>query len=277
MTILPVIISIPHGGKTIPSELKENFRLNELDVLYDGDTWSDLLYNFEKRVLHTALMPIARSVIDLNRMEVDLPPNNPDGLVKIHSIMSVPVWKRPLSVMEVKSLLTMYYYPYYEALQSSVVLKKPQIGFDCHTMLANDPFNTTRTKRPLICISNRGGLHGEALDTATTAPQALMLRFKTLLEKQFGVGNVLINSPFKGGELIRRMHEITQIPWIQIEVNRALYMPERKLLTTKPDTQALLKMREINQKLYLAFEALLFPKDTLNESIISSQKEPSEY
>ncbi len=256
MNVLPVVISIPHSGVIIPNHLQSQFLLNPQEVLYDGDSWTNLLYNFEKRVLHTALMPIARCVIDLNRMEVDLPPNNEDGIVKTKSIMSRPVWKRPLSLMETQSLIMHYYTPYFESLKEAVSIQKPFLGLDCHSMLPYDPFAAEPKKRPLICISNRGDVNGEHLNEPLSAPPALMLTFKKALETQFGINNVRINDPFKGGEIIRKMSESTNTPWIQIEVNRELYMPKGDLVMQEPDEETLKRIVDINRKLFAALESL---------------------
>jgi len=254
MDKLPIVISVPHSGNLIPDMLRDNYRLSVEDVLYDSDTWTDRLYDFEKRVLHTALMPVARSVLDLNRMEIDRPPENEDGVIKTASLLSSAIWHRPLSTMEIESLLEGYYRPYYKSLEEAS--KKAVLGIDCHSMLPYDPFDSPKKERPLFCISNRGGMNGEHVGEPLTAPQALMLRFKSILESLFGPGSVGINDPFKGGEITRHMGNLGIIPWLQLEINRKLYLPADKPLTPEPDTSVTETITKLRNKLYDALKQL---------------------
>ena len=80
MTI-PILVTVPHGGMRLPPEASE-CRLSPLEVVLDGDTWSRDLYNLRDHVAAFLDTEIPRAVIDLNRAPVDLPPVNPDGVVK---------------------------------------------------------------------------------------------------------------------------------------------------------------------------------------------------
>lgn len=257
MKVLPIVISIPHGGIEIPVYMKDNLILDQLSLMYDGDTWTEHLYHFEARVLHTALMPVARAVLDVNRLKSFLPPHEQDGVVKTISTLNTPVWKRPLSVLDVEMLIKDYYDPYYQGLIEQTKRLKPLLGLDCHSMLATDPFDQSQPKRPLFCISNRGGFDGEFLDEPITAPAAYMQAFKHQLEAVFGFGTVQINQPFKGGALIQQMHALTNIPWIQLEINRQLYVPDKETLTLMPEGPWLMQILVLKEQLFNALEMFI--------------------
>ncbi len=222
---LPLIISIPHGGTLVPEVLKDNLALGVSVLLEDGDIWTSQLFNFGSAVKHTSIMPIARAVLDLNRASDDLPPGNFDGVIKTQSLFLSPVWRRALRQDEIDMLLTRYYQPYYETLKKMSDLDGVKLGIDCHSMLPQDPFDATAAPRPLFCLSNRGNASGEQEAEPLTAPADLLIKFKMILESTFGQGSVGINTPFKGGELTRRLGREAAIPWFQFEVNRNLYAP----------------------------------------------------
>ncbi len=249
MKPLPILVSIPHGGTQIPAQVMDNLLLDQQSVVYDGDTWSDQLYQFETRVLHTALMPVARAVLDVNRLKTTI---SEDGVVKTHSILRTPIWAQPLSVSEVQTLIHDYYDPYYQDLVTQTKVLKPWLGLDCHSMLPEDPFDQSKPQRPLFCISNRGNHLGETSEGLITAPAKWMRLLKESFEVVFGLGTVNINDPFKGGALIEQMHALTGIPWIQLEVNRKLYVPDQTVLPSKPEGPWLLQLITLRENIFQA-------------------------
>jgi formiminoglutamase len=76
----------------------------------------------------------------------------------------------------------------------------------------------TGTRRPMICIGNGG--HTTA-DRETA--ERLAVCFREAYDLPFE--EVTINQPFSGGYIVRR-HGNRPLPWIQIEMSRALYLAE---------------------------------------------------
>lgn len=219
-TRLPILLSIPHGGTKVPRDAKHSFLLNRKHRIADGDAYTFKLYQFKD--FEVVRFPYARAFLDLNRHQDDLPPNNPDGIFKTHTIFNAPVWKSFPDATHQLAWLNTYYTPYFETLFN--LMQSKLLGIDCHSMLAHDPFDNHKPARPLLCISNGGnsGLDDFAQDI--TAPIEIIHNFKSILESHFGENTVLINDPFQGGHIIRTMHEKTKKPWIQLEINRSLYM-----------------------------------------------------
>ena len=75
-----------------------------------------------------------------------------------------------------------------------------------------------RAGRPLFCLSNGDG---------ATAPEALMLDLRAALADAFSCAPeaIRLNDPFRGGH-ITRAHGGGSLPWIQVEMNRSLYLAE---------------------------------------------------
>ena len=74
MVTYPLLISIPHGGDTIPPEVREMVGITRRDIFYDGDALTREIYDFGKSVDAVIETPIARAIVDVNRASDDRPP-----------------------------------------------------------------------------------------------------------------------------------------------------------------------------------------------------------
>ena len=233
MKRFPVIVSIPHGGDLIPPEVSDEILLSPRDVFEDGDPFSRQIYDLGERVQAVVATGIARAVVDLNRAPDDLPPHNPDGVIKTVTALGVPIYRnRLLPGEKTRLLLERYYFPYHNRLDAES--KKPglELALDCHTMLPIGPV-TARDKgrqRPLICLGNTGGCDGTG--EGTSCPVELLNTLKEGFHRAFAdadvetAGGVHFNDPFSGGYITRR-HGSGALPWVQVEINRAVYMDAR--------------------------------------------------
>jgi len=205
---LPLLISTPHAGLKVPPEVKEICTLTEQQIVEDGDEGAAEIYSLRDEVTSFVTTDVARAIVDLNRAEDD---RRADGVVKTHTIWEVPIYSEPLSDELVETLLTKYYRPYHNQL--SALAKNVKLGVDCHTMAQVGPpvASDAGKERPLICLSNAEG----------TCPESWLTRLAECLENSFRV-SVSINSPFKGGYIIRsHAHEL---PWVQLELSRATFL-----------------------------------------------------
>jgi len=57
----------------------------------------------------------------------------------------------------------------------------------------------------------------------TCSPAWLQALARSFEEEFAGEGRVAMNDPFRGGFIALAHHRRTRVPWVQIEVNRALY------------------------------------------------------
>lgn len=194
---LPLLISVPHGGLRVPPEVEPLCRLDLPALLRDGDTWAGHLYAMESRVRALYRFPVARAVVDVNRAPGDVPPGNPDGVVKTVTVEGEPVWQDAggLSREQAEILLERYYYPYHRRLERAVRDREILLGLDCHTMLERAPGGSNRPgeRRPLVCLSNRGDERGEALQDPVTAPPALLRALGRALEKE--LADLVLEAP----------------------------------------------------------------------------------
>lgn len=257
---LPLILSIPHGGMHVPKELTDSYLPSLQETLTDGDLWTRYLFNFGDFIAHTVAADIPRLIVDLNRDKSDF---RPDGVVKQITLRLNPVWKTFPHGDALKHLLQTYYDPYYDKLHHATNDQNVKIGIDCHSMLPSDPFDKNALKRPLFCLSNRGNASGEYEGEPLSCPAELLVDFKEILEESFGKDTVLLNAPFQGGQIIKTMGGLRNIPWFQLEINRKLYEPDRKAKPVQPTATERRKLDALKGKLFhclsnIAFENPLY-------------------
>jgi formiminoglutamase len=222
MARLPFLLSIPHGGRKIPQEVKDRVSLSPVDLFDDGDAYTREIYDLGDRVAEVISTNIARAFVDLNRAPDDLPPGNTDGAVKSHTCYGKVIYKAGLEPDQtlIKTLLEKYYHPYHQRIQKTLDEESPEIklALDCHSMAAVGPeiAPDPGQRRPMICLGNR---HGQ------TCPAEMVEELARCFREVFNLEapEVTINQPFAGG-YITRTYDGNPIPWIQVEMSRALYL-----------------------------------------------------
>lgn len=205
---LPLLISVPHAGLTVPEEVKDICVLTREQIIVDSDEGAAEIYALESVTACYVTTGIARAIIDVNRAEDD---RGPDGVVKENTCYWIPIYRGPLSEDIVTSLLQRYYRPYHRQLTELAADAK--LGLDCHTMAAFSPpiASDAGRRRPHVCLSNAG----------CTCPDDFFEGLVTCFESVFGE-DPAVNTPFKGGYIIRR--HAAELPWIQVELSRESFM-----------------------------------------------------
>ena len=236
MTKLPILLSIPHGGTRKPSELEGHLSITNKDLFDDSDPFVIELYDLGDKIQRVIKTDIARAFVDLNRSIDDMPPNNPDGLIKSKTCYDKPIYtngKEPDDSLKTM-LIELYYNPYHQAIQKSLDELDLQLCLDCHSMAATAPYfspDKTQSKRPLFCISNNDG---------QTSSQEMIELLADSISKSYFIDrdDISINDPFHGGH-ITKTYGNKPLPWIQVEMNRSLYLSspwfDENTLTVDPN------------------------------------------
>lgn len=244
MKKLPILLSIPHGGTKKPLELREHLCITDCDLFDDSDPYVIEIYNLKDKVEHVVTTNIARSFVDLNRSILDLPPTNPDGIIKSMTCYQKPIYIKDQEPDETLTnvLIEKYYKPYHRTIQKNISELDLQLCLDCHSMASEAPLispDGKKSKRPIFCLSNQDG---------KTCSKEIIELFAKSLCKVFSLNNdeVKFNDPFKGGYITRTYGNNT-VPWIQIEMNRCLYLSEqwfdKEILTVQ--TKRLLELNKM--------------------------------
>ena len=236
MSKFPVLLSIPHGGRKKPAELEGHLCITNKDLFDDSDPFVIELYDLGDKVQQVIKTDIARAFIDLNRSLQDMPPKNPDGLIKSSTCYQKPIYvanKEPDDSLKTL-LVELYYLPYHRSIQKSLRELDLQLCLDCHSMASIAPNispDGNNKKRPLFCLSNQDG---------NTSSDEMINLLADCISESYAIerSDVSLNDPFHGGH-ITKTYGNNPVPWIQIEMNRDLYLSspwfDAKTLSVNPD------------------------------------------
>ncbi len=217
---LPLLVSVPHAGLTVPPEVQDLCILPPDQIRADSDEGAADIYNLRYHVSAYLTADVARAIVDLNRPVSD---RRPDGVVKTHTCWNRPIYQRPLPESLIQILLNKYYLPYHQKLiifgppksAKPKITKQTQfrLALDCHTMLPIGPpiGPDPGRERPWVCLSHAGG----------TCPDAWLEIMADCFRETFG-NHVSINDPFQGGYIIRSHAE--ELPWMQVELSRGDFL-----------------------------------------------------
>lgn len=206
---LPLLISVPHAGLSVPPEVAPYCILTTRQIAEDGDEGAAEIYDFQDRVAAFVRTDVARAIVDMNRAEDD---RRADGVVKTHTCWDVPVYRESPPESRVEQLLARYHRPYHARL-SELAGIGVRLGVDCHTMAAKGPpvGPDPDVERPWVSLGNAEG----------TCPQAWLDSLAASLERAFE-RPVSLNTPFQGGHIIRS--HAGELPWVQLELSRATFL-----------------------------------------------------
>ena len=205
---LPMLISVPHAGLTVPPEARSYCRLSPDDIAKDGDEQARQIYApLESMVASFHTTEVARAIVDMNRGRQD---RRKDGVVKTHTCWDVPIYDPPPPEELLVALLDNHHKPFHRALSTEVTSGAYRLAIDCHTMAAHGPpvGPDPGAERPLVCV---GTGHG------TTCPQPWVDVIVECFADAFGV-RPEIDRPFSGGFIVR--HYGAQMPYVLLELSR---------------------------------------------------------
>lgn len=257
MKRLPILLSVPHGGTKVPDMLAERINLSPLELLIDSDTRTLDVFSFQDEVQGYVDTDIARCVVDVNRDAT----TDEKSVFRALSWNGKHIWKQNVApnVLEREALLERYYHPYHARLAHMLDNIDVALAVDAHAMVPRK--RKTRRTRPLFCISNRGSSDPNHPREHITAPFSLMKRLKRNLEATFSdlllfdVEEVVrINDPFRGGFITAYHGSHPRIPFVQIEVNRALYLPSEQGIRLDQTQRERMRIRIIRDKLLQVLE-----------------------
>ncbi|MDX6807124.1 N-formylglutamate amidohydrolase [Terrihabitans rhizophilus] len=238
--VAPVVLNSPHSGAHYPPHFLASTRLDPLSLRRSEDAFVDELFRPAAELgvpLMRALFP--RAFLDLNREAYELDPRMFDGrlpsyantrslrvaggLGTIARIVgdSQEIYAGRLPVQEALHRIETFYQPYHQALARLLGRIRSQFGtvilIDCHSMPSTGSQREERHRADIVL----GDRYGTSCSPALTG-------FAEVTMKGLGL-SVSRNAPYAGGYITEFYgRPVAGTHALQIEINRALYMDEKR-------------------------------------------------
>ena len=236
---VPLVLDSPHSGTQYPADFGAAVPIEELRA--SEDSFVDELYASGPAVGATLIAAnFPRSYIDPNRSLLDIDPSilaapwpgpavpsrkTQLGVGLIWRVLDSgeAIYRRKLSIEEVKQRIVAYHQPYQRAVKDALDDAFGHFGavwhINCHSMPAmSGRISEEGPGKPRadFVLGDRDG--------TTCEPQFTAFVAKTLRDMGY---DVKVNDPYKGVELVRAFSDpAANRHSLQIEVNRKLYMDE---------------------------------------------------
>ncbi|MEO0411918.1 MAG: N-formylglutamate amidohydrolase [Pseudomonadota bacterium] len=247
----PIMLASPHSGRAYPTSFVEQSRLNHATLRRSEDFCIDLLFDFAPSIgIPIICAEFPRCYVDVNRGADELDPilflqkehtkatpisrRVANGLGVIPRVVGagVEIYGEKLTLAEGRARLDQFHQPYHSAVKALAeqvsATFKTSLFIDCHSM----PDSAAGRKLPAGKTTDIviGDLHGQAC-----APRVTQAAVITLREMGYSVSR---NDPYAGGYTTQTYGRPAMgRHCLQLEINRRLYMDERRLkLTASFDT-----------------------------------------
>ncbi|CCD84749.1 putative N-formylglutamate amidohydrolase [Bradyrhizobium sp. ORS 285] len=236
----PIIFNSPHSGSVYPDEFLLASRIDLPSLRRSEDSFMDeLIADLLERGFPVVRVHFPRCYVDVNREPYELDPRmftgrlpsfaNTRSMRVAGGLGTIPrvvgdgqeIYRDRLNVDEALHRIETLYKPYHRALRRLINRVHQQFGtvvlVDCHSM-PSVGVSRDEPRRPDMVIGDRYG---------TSCASLLPDLFEDVLGRLgYSVGR---NKPYAGGFITEHYgNPASGLHAIQIELNRAIYMDERK-------------------------------------------------
>jgi N-formylglutamate amidohydrolase len=236
----PIIFNSPHSGSVYPAEFLEASRIDLVALRRSEDSFMDeLIGNLSAVGFPVVRVNFPRSYVDVNREPYELDPRmfsgrlpsfaNTRSMRVAGGLGTIPrvvgdgqeIYRERLTIEDALSRIEALYKPYHRALRRLINKAHQAFGtvivVDCHSM-PSVGVSRDEPRRPDVVIGDRYG--------TSCAP----LLPDTVEETMRGLGySVGRNKPYAGGFITEHYgNPASGLHTIQLELNRAIYMDERR-------------------------------------------------
>ena len=236
----PIIFNSPHSGSVYPREFLDASRIDLCSLRRSEDSFmDDMIAGLSHDGFAVVRVNFPRSYVDVNREPYELDPRmftgrlpsfaNTRSMRVAGGLGTIPrvvgdgqeIYRDRLSVEDGLTRIEALYKPYHRALRRLIGKVHETFGavmlVDCHSM-PSVGISRDEPRRPDIVIGDRYG--------TSCAPQLPNVVEDTLVTMGYSVGR---NKPYAGGFITEHYgNPANGLHTIQIELNRAIYMDERR-------------------------------------------------
>jgi len=236
----PIIFNSPHSGSTYPNAFLNASRIDLPTLRRSEDSFMDeLIADLSGRGFAVIRVHFPRSYVDVNREPYELDPRmfigrlpsfaNTRSMRVAGGLGTIPrvvgdgqeIYRERLSVDDALGRIETLYKPYHRALRRLINKVHQAFGtavvIDCHSM-PSIGVSRDEPRRPDVVIGDRYG--------TSCAPLLPDLIEETMTGFGYSVGR---NKPYAGGFITEHYgNPASGLHTVQLELNRAIYMDERR-------------------------------------------------
>jgi N-formylglutamate amidohydrolase len=236
----PIIFNSPHSGSVYPKEFLKTSRIDLTTLRRSEDSFMDeLIGGLSHRGFPVVLVNFPRSYVDVNREPYELDPRmfsgrlpsfaNTRSMRVAGGLGTIPrvvgdgqeIYRERLSVDDALARIEALYKPYHRELRRLINKAHQAFGtvvvVDCHSM-PSVGVSRDEPRRPDVVIGDRYG--------TSCAPLLPDMVEQTMSALGYSVGR---NKPYAGGFITEHYgNPASGLHTIQLELNRAIYMDERR-------------------------------------------------
>jgi N-formylglutamate amidohydrolase len=236
----PIIFNSPHSGSVYPAEFLNASRIDLPTLRRSEDSFMDeLISELATRGFPVVRVNFPRSYVDVNREPYELDPRmftgrlpsfaNTRSMRVAGGLGTIPrvvgdgqeIYRERLSVEDALARIETLYKPYHRALRRLINRVHQTFGtvvvVDCHSM-PSIGVSRDEPRRPDVVIGDRYG--------TSCAPLLPDTVERIMGQLGYSVGR---NKPYAGGFITEHYgNPASGLHAIQLELNRAIYMDERR-------------------------------------------------
>src|ERR1700676_2032464 len=236
----PIIFNSPHSGSVYPGEFLSASRIDLPALRRSEDSFMDeLISDLSARGFPVVRVNFPRSYVDVNREPYELDPRmfagrlpsfaNTRSMRVAGGLGTIPrvvgdgqeIYRERLSVDDALARIEALYKPYHRALRRLINKAHQAFGtvvvVDCHSM-PSIGVSRDEPRRPDMVIGDRYGTSCAALLSDKVE--------ETMSRLGYSVGR---NKPYAGGFITEHYgNPASGLHSVQLELNRAIYMDERR-------------------------------------------------
>jgi len=236
----PIIFNSPHSGSVYPGEFLDASRIDLASLRRSEDSFMDeLIGGLSARGFPVVQVHFPRSYVDVNREPYELDPRmfsgrlpsfaNTRSMRVAGGLGTIPrvvgdgqeIYRERLSVDDALRRIEALYKPYHRALRRLINKAHQAFGtvilVDCHSM-PSIGISRDEPRRPDVVIGDRYGTSCAPLLPGTVE--------QTMADLGYSIGR---NKPYAGGFITEHYgNPASGLHTLQLELNRAIYMDERR-------------------------------------------------
>jgi N-formylglutamate amidohydrolase len=236
----PIIFNSPHSGSVYPDEFLRASRIDLPALRRSEDSFMDeLIAGLSGRGFPTVNVNFPRSYVDVNREPYELDPRmfagrlpsfaNTRSMRVAGGLGTIPrvvgdgqeIYRERIAVDDALARIEQLYKPYHRALRRLINKAHRTFGaaivVDCHSM-PSVGVSREEPRRPDVVIGDRYG--------TSCAAQLADIVEESMRQLGYSVGR---NKPYAGGFITEHYgNPASGLHTIQLELNRAVYMDERR-------------------------------------------------